>query len=174
MKVLLKPQSASALAHSRHRLPAPTCGGLQGHDAGSSRWAEASEQVTLRIQESPSVLRPHIRYVEENSSSRAARPRRWKPCAKSGRLEGASSSSSGDSGRAAPPRRYIPDSFVDEVVYPGFPVKVFNSIGAGDGFMSGFLRGWSRVEDLASCRCYATPPASSGLRLGRFPQPIRS
>ena len=31
----------------------------------------------------------------------------------------------------------IPDSFTDDVVQPGFPVKVFNSIGAGDGFHVG-------------------------------------
>jgi 5-dehydro-2-deoxygluconokinase len=31
----------------------------------------------------------------------------------------------------------------------GFPVEVFNTLGAGDGFMSGLLRGWLRDETLA-------------------------
>ena len=29
---------------------------------------------------------------------------------------------------------------------PGFPIEVFNVLGAGDGFMSGLLRGWLRGE----------------------------
>ena len=36
---------------------------------------------------------------------------------------------------------------------PGFPVEVFNVLGAGDGFMSGFLRGWLRDLPLEeTCR----------------------
>lgn len=31
---------------------------------------------------------------------------------------------------------------------PGFPIEVFNVLGAGDAFMSGFLRGWLRGESL--------------------------
>jgi 5-dehydro-2-deoxygluconokinase len=34
---------------------------------------------------------------------------------------------------------------------PGFPVEVFNSVGAGDAFMSGFLSGWLREEPLEEC-----------------------
>ena len=30
---------------------------------------------------------------------------------------------------------------------PGFPIDVFNVLGAGDGFMSGLLRGWLKGED---------------------------
>lgn len=33
----------------------------------------------------------------------------------------------------------------------GFPVEVFNVLGAGDAFMAGFLRGWLRDEPLARC-----------------------
>lgn len=36
----------------------------------------------------------------------------------------------------------IPDSLDDGEVGPGFPVEVFNVLGAGDGFMAGLLRGW--------------------------------
>ena len=37
----------------------------------------------------------------------------------------------------------------------GFPVEVFNAIGAGDAFMAGFLRGWLRDEPLETCCRYA-------------------
>jgi 5-dehydro-2-deoxygluconokinase len=47
--------------------------------------------------------------------------------------------------------REIPDDLEDGVRVPGFPVKVFNSVGAGDAFMSGFLSGWLREEPLEEC-----------------------
>lgn len=45
----------------------------------------------------------------------------------------------------------IPDDLEDGVRVPGFPVEVFNSVGAGDAFMSGFLSGWLRDEPLEEC-----------------------
>jgi 5-dehydro-2-deoxygluconokinase len=45
----------------------------------------------------------------------------------------------------------IPASLEDGLHMPGFPVEVFNVLGAGDGFMAGFLRGWLRGEPLESC-----------------------
>jgi 5-dehydro-2-deoxygluconokinase len=36
----------------------------------------------------------------------------------------------------------IPDSLDDGETGPGFPIEVFNVLGAGDGFMSGLVRGW--------------------------------
>ena len=38
---------------------------------------------------------------------------------------------------------------------PGFPVDVYNVLGAGDAFMAGFLRGWLRDEPLSRCCAYA-------------------
>ena len=38
----------------------------------------------------------------------------------------------------------IPATIDEGVSGPGFPVEVFNVLGAGDAFMSGFLRGWLR------------------------------
>jgi 5-dehydro-2-deoxygluconokinase len=49
----------------------------------------------------------------------------------------------------------IPDSLDDGVRGPGFPVEVYNVLGAGDSFMSGFLRGWLRDEPLETCCAYA-------------------
>lgn len=45
----------------------------------------------------------------------------------------------------------ITDSIEDGISVPGFPVEVFNSVGAGDAFMSGFLSGWLREELLKEC-----------------------
>lgn len=40
----------------------------------------------------------------------------------------------------------IPDDLEDGIVGKGFPIEVYNVLGAGDAFMSGFLRGWLRGE----------------------------
>lgn len=40
----------------------------------------------------------------------------------------------------------IPDDLEDGIVGQGFPIEVYNVLGAGDAFMSGFLRGWLRGE----------------------------
>lgn len=45
----------------------------------------------------------------------------------------------------------IPASLDDGVVGRGFPVEVFNVLGAGDAFMGGFLRGWLRDLPLGEC-----------------------
>ncbi|MFQ5971402.1 MAG: 5-dehydro-2-deoxygluconokinase [Alphaproteobacteria bacterium] len=49
----------------------------------------------------------------------------------------------------------IPDSIEDGIEGPGFPVEVFNVLGAGDAFMAGFLRGWLRDEPYEVCSRYA-------------------
>ena len=49
----------------------------------------------------------------------------------------------------------IPDDIEQGIKGPGFPVDVFNVLGAGDAFMSGFLRGYLRDEPIATCCAYA-------------------
>jgi 5-dehydro-2-deoxygluconokinase len=49
----------------------------------------------------------------------------------------------------------IPASIEDGIKGPGFPVEVYNVLGAGDAFMSGFLRGWLRDEPIPTCCAYA-------------------
>jgi 5-dehydro-2-deoxygluconokinase len=49
----------------------------------------------------------------------------------------------------------IPDSIEDGIKGPGFPVEVYNVLGAGDAFMSGFLRGWLRDEPIETACAYA-------------------
>jgi 5-dehydro-2-deoxygluconokinase len=61
----------------------------------------------------------------------------------------------------------VPDVFDEKVITPGFPVEVYNSVGAGDGFMSGFLRGWLRDEELTTCCRYANAAGAFAVsRLG--------
>lgn len=49
----------------------------------------------------------------------------------------------------------IPATIEEGLKGPGFPVEVFNVLGAGDAFMSGFLRGWLRDEPIETCCAYA-------------------
>ncbi len=45
----------------------------------------------------------------------------------------------------------IPDSLDDGIWVKGKKIEVYNTLGAGDGFMSGFLRGWVRGESWETC-----------------------
>ena len=45
----------------------------------------------------------------------------------------------------------IPGDLEDGIKGPGFPVDVYNVLGAGDAFMSGFLRGYLRDLPVAEC-----------------------
>lgn len=49
----------------------------------------------------------------------------------------------------------ISDDLEDGIVGKGFPIEVFNVLGAGDAFMSGFLRGWLGGESLATAATWA-------------------
>lgn len=49
----------------------------------------------------------------------------------------------------------IPAALDGACVVPGYPVEVFNALGAGDAFMAGFLRGWLRGETLATAGAWA-------------------
>lgn len=49
----------------------------------------------------------------------------------------------------------IPDSLDDGQTGPGFPIEVFNVLGAGDGFFSGLLKGWLDGEDWPTALKYA-------------------
>lgn len=49
----------------------------------------------------------------------------------------------------------IPADIEGGIKGPGFPVEVYNVLGAGDAFMSGFLRGYLRHEPIATCCAYA-------------------
>jgi len=45
----------------------------------------------------------------------------------------------------------VPDDLDQGIAGPGFPIEVFNVLGAGDAFMAGFLRGWLRNMPVEKC-----------------------
>ncbi len=49
----------------------------------------------------------------------------------------------------------VPDTLDEGEAGPGFPIEVFNVLGAGDGFMSGLLKGWLDGEDWPTALKYA-------------------
>lgn len=51
--------------------------------------------------------------------------------------------------------REIPPNLVPEISVPALSVEVCNVLGAGDGFMAGFMRGWINDEPLAQSALYA-------------------
>lgn len=49
----------------------------------------------------------------------------------------------------------ISDDLEDGIIGKGFPIEVYNVLGAGDAFMSGFLRGWLGGETLQTAATWA-------------------
>ncbi len=49
----------------------------------------------------------------------------------------------------------IPDTIDGGITHRGFVTEVFNVLGAGDGFLAGFLRGWLRDEGWETAATYA-------------------
>ena len=49
----------------------------------------------------------------------------------------------------------IPDDLEEGIVGRGFPIEIYNVLGAGDAFMSGFLRGWLKGEPHAVSATWA-------------------
>jgi 5-dehydro-2-deoxygluconokinase len=45
----------------------------------------------------------------------------------------------------------VPDDIEEGIVAAGFPVEVYNVLGAGDAFMGGYLRGWLRNQPIEEC-----------------------
>lgn len=59
----------------------------------------------------------------------------------------------------------IPSRLEDGAIYPGVRVEVLNVLGAGDAFMSGFLKGW--LDDESDERCCQLANACGGLVVSR-------
>ena len=59
----------------------------------------------------------------------------------------------------------IPARLEDGAIYPGVRVEVLNVLGAGDAFMSGYLKGW--LNDASDARCCQLANACGGLVVSR-------
>ena len=131
----------------------PNLWGLAGHGDGESRYIE-SQAVTARLQESLASFDLIVGTEEEfhiagGSIDTIAALRAVRDISKATLV-----CKRGPMGAAAFGGD-IPDSLDDGVHGPGFPIEVFNVLGAGDGFMSGLLKGWLGDEPMETALTYA-------------------
>jgi 5-dehydro-2-deoxygluconokinase len=131
----------------------PNLWGLAGHDAGEERFIESAE-VSARLQ----TILPdcdlivgteeelHIAAGTTDTPSALRRVRELS--------EAVIVCKRGPMGCLVFPGA-IPDSIEDGIRGASSPVEVYNTLGAGDAFMSGFLRGWLRDEPFETCATWA-------------------
>jgi 5-dehydro-2-deoxygluconokinase len=131
----------------------PNLWGLAGHGAGESRFI-ASEAVTAKLQAHLHLFDLIVGTEEEfhiagGSTDTIAALRAVRAVS-----EAVLVAKRGPMGAAAFTGA-VPDSLDDGERGPGFPIDVFNVLGAGDGFMSGLLKGWLDSEDWPTTLKYA-------------------
>ena len=131
----------------------PNLWGVAGHGDGESRFVE-SEAVTAKLQSTLHLFDLIVGTEEEfhiaggsTDTIKALRAVRAVSKATLVCKRGAAGAVAftGD----------VPDSLDDGQAGPGFPIEVFNVLGAGDGFMSGLLKGWLDGEDWPTTLKYA-------------------
>lgn len=127
----------------------PVLWGLAGRDRGEDRFV-ADAAVTGRLQEVLPLCDLVVGTEEELHILGGSTDTRAALCAIRERTPALLVWKRGAQGCVAFPGD-IPASLDDGVVGPGYAVEVFNVLGAGDAFMAGFLRGWLRGEQLATC-----------------------
>lgn len=131
----------------------PNLWGLAGHGDGESRFIE-SAQVTAKLQAALHLFDLIVGTEEEfhiagGTTDTIAALRAVRAVSKATLV-----CKRGPMGAAAF-TGHIPDSLDDGQTGPGFPIEVFNVLGAGDGFMSGLLKGWLDGEPWPVALTYA-------------------
>ncbi|MFC3073351.1 bifunctional 5-dehydro-2-deoxygluconokinase/5-dehydro-2-deoxyphosphogluconate aldolase [Shinella pollutisoli] len=121
----------------------PNLWGLAGHGDGESRYVE-SERVTAKLQSHLHLFDLIVGTEEEfhiagGSTDTIAALRAVRAVSPAVLV-----CKRGAAGAVAFTGA-IPDRLDDGESGPGFPIEVFNVLGAGDGFMSGLIKGW--LED---------------------------
>ena len=123
----------------------PNLWGVAGHGEGESRFVE-SEVVTKKLQSTLHLFDLIVGTEEEfhvaggsTDTLEALRAVRTVSDATLICKRGAQGASAFEGA--------IPASLDDGQTGPGFPIEVFNVLGAGDGFFSGLLRGWLTEQD---------------------------
>ena len=131
----------------------PNLWGLAGHDDGESRFIE-SAAVTAKLQASLHYFDLIVGTEEEfhiaggsTNTIEALRNVRKVSNATLVCKRGAAGAAAFDGA--------IPDSLDQGQTGPGFPIEVFNVLGAGDGFMSGLTKGWLDGESWPVALKYA-------------------
>jgi 5-dehydro-2-deoxygluconokinase len=131
----------------------PNLWGLAGHAAGEERYIK-SDKVTAHLQ---SILadcdliigtEEEVHIAGGNEDTLEAL-RKIRSCTK-----GVIVLKRGPMGCVVYPAA-IPASLEGGIIGKGFPIEVYNVLGAGDAFMSGFLRGWLKDEPFETCATWA-------------------
>ena len=142
----LAPRARARRPHrARHRLPPEPLGPRRPRGGRGALHRERRRHRQAPVDAPP--LRPdrrhrggvpHRRRLHRHHRRAARRPRRLR---RHPRLQARR--------RWAPPPSPArsPTSLDDGERGPGFPIEVFNVLGAGDGFMSGLLKGWLTDQD---------------------------
>ena len=131
----------------------PNLWGLAGHEAGEERYIE-SAKVTAKLQSTLNLFDLIVGTEEEfhiagGTTDTIAALRAVR------QVSGATLVCKRGPMGAAAFTGAIPDTLDEGEKGPGFPIEVFNVLGAGDGFMSGLLKGWLDGEDWPTALTYA-------------------
>ncbi|MFK8077870.1 MAG: 5-dehydro-2-deoxygluconokinase [Granulosicoccus sp.] len=131
----------------------PNLWGVAGHDEGESRFV-ASDQVTAKLQSTLQYFDLIVGTEEEFhiaggtidtiAALKAVRQRSQATLVCKRGADGAVAFTS-----------EIPETLDEGESGAGFAIEVFNVLGAGDGFMSGLLKGWLDGEDWSTALKYA-------------------
>jgi 5-dehydro-2-deoxygluconokinase len=131
----------------------PNLWGLAGHGAGEERFIE-SAKVTAKLQSSLHLFDLIVGTEEEfhiagGTTDTIAALRAVRAVSKAVLV-----CKRGPMGASAFTGA-IPDTLDEGQAGPGFPIEVFNVLGAGDGFMSGLVKGWLDGEPWPVALTYA-------------------
>lgn len=131
----------------------PNLWGLSGHGDGENRFI-ASDKVTARLQSTLALFDLIVGTEEEfhiagGSTDTISALRKVREI-----TDAVLVCKRGPMGAAAFTGT-IPETLDEGLSGPGFPIEVFNVLGAGDGFMSGLLKGWLDGEDWPVALKYA-------------------
>jgi 5-dehydro-2-deoxygluconokinase len=131
----------------------PNLWGVAGHGEGESRFVE-SDKVTAKLQSTLHLFDLIVGTEEEfhiagGTTDTVAALRAVRA------VSGATLVCKRGAAGAVAFTGAVPDSLDDGEAGPGFAIEVFNVLGAGDGFMSGLLKGWLDGEDWPTALKYA-------------------
>lgn len=131
----------------------PNLWGLSGHGDGENRFI-ASSNVTARLQAHLQLF-DLIVGTEEEFHIAGGTTNTIKALRKVRTLTDATLVCKRGPMGAAAFEDVIPDTLDEGLSGPGFKIEVFNVLGAGDGFMSGLLKGWLTGRDWPTSLKYA-------------------
>ncbi|APX17981.1 5-dehydro-2-deoxygluconokinase (plasmid) [Phaeobacter inhibens] len=131
----------------------PNLWGVAGHGDGESRFVE-SEKVTAKLQ-STLYLFDLIVGTEEEFHIAGGSTNTIEALRAVRKVSDATLVCKRGAAGAVAFTGDVSDSLDEGEAGPGFPIEVFNVLGAGDGFMSGLLKGWLDGEDWPTALKYA-------------------